>query len=150
MTFNSKPSPRTGSSGPSGSCGRSITCFRAEGAKEFRSDGVQVGKCSDYGIELLAFRWVLWFHVFHYSMSSDRQYYWGALCLCSKLHPVKLATSDPTEKPPAVQEFLVMCPNMLQDIRFDLSDIVKYSGPSDEKFQTHQLFQESHTTPDHD
>lgn len=76
-------------------------------------------------------------------MSSERQHYWGGLCLCGKYHPVKLATADPNELAPQVTEYLVMCPNRLDDIRFEMVDLVKYLGPPlDETFQTHQLFLE--------
>ena len=84
-------------------------------------------------------------------MSAKLQCYWGGLCLCGKYHPVKLATQDRQERVPQVLEYAILCPNRLEDIRFEIGDIVKYLGPmSDEMFQTHQLFQESGTPQDHD
>ena len=75
-------------------------------------------------------------------METGRQYYWGGLCLCGKYHPVKLATADPNEPVPQIIEYVIMCPSRLDDIRFELGDLVKYLGPPlDEKFQPHQLFQ---------
>jgi hypothetical protein len=83
-------------------------------------------------------------------MASDQQYYWGGLCLCGKYHPVKLASADPLEPVPQVPEYVILCPSRLEDIRFVLSDLVKYLGPQlDEKFQTHQLFREPDNYLDH-
>jgi hypothetical protein len=83
-------------------------------------------------------------------MASDRQLYWGGLCLCGKYHPVKLATPEPAEPVPNVAEYTVMCPIMLQDIRFEKRDLVKYQGPLDDNFQAHQLFQEPRNPRDCD
>ena len=80
---------------------------------------------------------------------NQRQHYWGVLCLCSKVHPVKLAKPDQGEQPPTVREFLIMCPSRLEDIRFTLAEVFKYVGPLDDNFRPHQLFLEPRTPQGH-
>ena len=98
-------------------------------------------------IKLLEFGLRLWCHI---CVPSELQHYWGGLCLCGKYHPVKLATADENEPVPRVAEYTVMCPTRLDDIRFEMHDLVKYVGPADGNFQTHQLFQEPDNQKDHD
>ena len=123
--------------------------FRFSGIPS-RASGFQRGEpknLSDDCIKFLKFGLRLWSHI---CVPSKLQYYWGGLCLCGKYHPVKLATSDDNEPVPKVAEYTVMCPIRLDDIRFEMHDLVKYLGPPDEKFQTHQLFQEPDNQKDHD
>ena len=76
----------------------------------------------------------------HHEVVGQLQYYWGALCLCSRFHPLKLASNDPAEAAPTVKEFIIMCPVTLKDVRFELFEVVKYRGPLDDNFRTHPLF----------
>ncbi len=70
------------------------------------------------------------------------QYYWGVTCIgCGKLHPVKLATPDHSEEVPNVPRFQFFCPTAKDELLYDRNDLIKYLGPKDKTFQTHQLFQ---------